>query len=263
MEYLNMYTSPLFLSLGVMFVAYLIAVRYQFYSLVDAVWAFLFTPIVMLNALAGQANPLRNAILVFIVTLWSMRLGVHLTKRLKSHFPTEDSRYVDLRNKWSKNLKINFLLFYLFQGLTVVILSMPFLLIAMNQDKKIQPLEFLGVALWCIGIIGEAIADMQLSRFRQQPENKGKVCEVGLWQYSRHPNYFFEWVIWLGYAFFALSSDLGVLGFLSPIIMLVFLLKVTGVPYAEAMSLKSRGDLYRDYQKRVSVFVPWFPKKAP
>jgi steroid 5-alpha reductase family enzyme len=117
------------------------------------------------------------------------------------------------------------------------------------------------VALWLAGIGGEAVADAQLRAFKAHPASKGRVCAFGLWKYSRHPNYFFEWVVWIGYAVFALGSPWGWAGLASPLLMLFFLLRVTGIPPSEARALATRGDEYRDYQRRTSVFVPWFPKK--
>jgi steroid 5-alpha reductase family enzyme len=99
-----------------------------------------------------------------------------------------------------------------------------------------------------------------LKLFKAQPAAKGRVCDFGLWKYSRHPNYFFEWVVWIGYAVFALGAPLGWIGLASPLLILFFLLCVTGIPPAEARALATRGDAYRDYQRRTSAFIPWFPK---
>jgi steroid 5-alpha reductase family enzyme len=196
-----------------------------------------------------------------MVSVWSTRLGTHLFFRLRAHFPREDGRYDELRNKWAKNLKLNFFIFYMFQGFSVVLLSLPFLLIAQNPRVGFHWLEHAGVFIWLVGLLGEATADQQLKVFKSNPANKGQVCQVGLWNYSRHPNYFFEWLIWVGYFVFALSAPMGWLASISPIIMLYLLLKMTGIPYTEAQSIKTRGDLYRAYQKSTSMFVPWFKKK--
>jgi steroid 5-alpha reductase family enzyme len=101
---------------------------------------------------------------------------------------------------------------------------------------------------------------MQLSLFKAQPAAKGRVCDFGLWKYSRHPNYFFEWLVWIAYFVFALGSPWAWVGLVSPLLMLFFLTRMTGIPPAEARALASRGDAYRDYQRRTSAFIPWFPK---
>ncbi len=114
--------------------------------------------------------------------------------------------------------------------------------------------------LFIVAFLGEIVADAQLAAFKRNPACAGKVCNAGLWRYSRHPNYFFEWLIWVAFFLYALGSPHGWAGFISPLLMLIFLTKVTGIPPAEAQSLKSRGDAYREYQRRTSAFVPWLPR---
>ena len=114
------------------------------------------------------------------------------------------------------------------------------------------------VALWAVAIVGEAAADRQLDRFKRDPANRGRLCDVGLWRYSRHPNYFFEFVIWISYALYAAGSPFGWSGIVSPALILYFLFRVTGIPLTEAQALRSRGEAYRRYQETTSVFVPWF-----
>jgi len=261
MEFLNTATLPLYVSLIIMTFAYVLALKINYFSLVDVVWSYLFTVVVFIYAGVANHLPLRNYLLLFIVSFWSIRLGTHLVFRLKSHYPHEDGRYDDLRAKWAKNLKLNFFFFYLFQGLSVVILSLPFLLIVLNPQPTMHWLEWLGIAVWLIGLTGESLSDHQLKVFKSNPGNKGKVCEMGLWNYSRHPNYFFEWLVWVGYFLFALSAPYGWLAIISPAIILYLLLKMTGIPYTEAQSIKSRGEVYRNYQRTTSMFVPWFKKK--
>jgi steroid 5-alpha reductase family enzyme len=239
-----------------------VALRWRFFSLVDVVWSYLFTGVVALYVILPGGWAPRRWLLLGVVTFWSVRLGTHLLTRLAKHFPTEDNRYSDLRQKWAKNLKSNFLLFFLFQGLSNVILALPFLVISLNPTAQWSPMELFGVIVWLIGVVGESSADAQLRRFRHEEKNRGEVCQVGLWRYSRHPNYFFEWVIWVGYALMAWPAPFGALGLSSPLLMLYLLTKVTGVPYAEASSLKSKGDKFREYQKRVNAFWPWWPRRG-
>ena len=116
------------------------------------------------------------------------------------------------------------------------------------------------MAIWFIAVAGEGVADWQLKQFRSRPENKGKICQSGLWNYSRHPNYFFEWLVWVGFFVFAWDSPFGCFTVLCPALMLFFLLRVTGIPLTEELSLKSKGDAYREYQRTTSAFVPFFKK---
>ena len=109
--------------------------------------------------------------------------------------------------------------------------------------------------------MGEALADAQLKRFKKNAANKGKVCDVGLWNYSRHPNYFFESMIWVGYFLVALNADYGWIGILSPLTITLLLFRVTGIPLTEEQSIRSKGDAYKEYQRTTSMFVPWFKKK--
>jgi steroid 5-alpha reductase family enzyme len=102
-----------------------------------------------------------------------------------------------------------------------------------------------------------------LAQYRGDPVNRGKTCRLGLWKYSRHPNYFFEWLYWWVYVLIAWTAPLGWISLLAPGLMLFFLLKVTGIPATEAQAVRSRGDDYRDYQRTTSMFIPWFPQKTP
>jgi steroid 5-alpha reductase family enzyme len=114
--------------------------------------------------------------------------------------------------------------------------------------------------LWAGAVLGETVADRQLAGFRADPANRGAVCRRGLWRLSRHPNYFFEWVQWWAYVLIGRGAPLTLIG---PAAMLVFLFRVTGIPYTERQALRSRGEAYREYQRATSAFVPWPPRRAP
>ena len=210
----------------------------------------------------------RSALLAAIVVAWSLRLGGHLFVRVKSHHPVEDVRYAELRREWGAATDRKMFGFFLLQGALQVVLSLPMLLAFLNPARHgwvagLGHFELAGLGLWAAGWIGESIADAQLARFRKDPAQRGRVCQTGLWYYSRHPNYFFEWMIWVGYAVFALGSPWGWLGLLSPLLMWHFLVNVTGIPMTEALSVKSKGDAYRDYQQTTSPFIPWRKRARP
>lgn len=135
------------------------------------------------------------------------------------------------------------------QAASVVLLAAAFLLASLNPSPVLHPLEYAGAALWLLALSGEALADAQLAAFKKNPANKGQVCAVGLWRYSRHPNYFFEWLVWVSFFVFALASPCGWLAIVGPASILYLLLRVTGIPMTEEQSLRSRGDAYRRYQK--------------
>ena len=124
-------------------------------------------------------------------------------------------------------------------------------------------MEWAAAVLWLLALAGESLADRQLATFKRDPAKVGRVCDVGLWRYSRHPNYFFEWLVWVAYALFALPAAWGWLSVLSPLLILCLLLRVTGIPLNEAQAVRSKGDAYRRYQAATSAFIPWFPRSLP
>lgn len=241
-------------------VLYALARRIDNYGIVDIAWSYAFGGLAAFYALAGQGRPARRALIAAMVVVWSARLGTHLFVRVVGHHPVEDSRYVQLRRDWAGNFHRKMFGFFQLQAISVIALGVAFLFAAQNSAPALHPLEIAGAALWLIAISGEALADAQLAAFKRDPANKGRVCDVGLWRFSRHPNYFSEWLIWVAYFVFALASPLGWLAIVGPAGILFLLLRVTGIPMAEAQSLRSKGDAYRRYQQTTNAFVPWFPK---
>jgi steroid 5-alpha reductase family enzyme len=231
-------------------------------GIVDIWWSFAFAPVALFYGIFGSGNMLRNSLVAAMVCAWSLRLGFHLYKRVMSHHPQEDPRYAALRQQFPKRTWLMFFGFFQLQGLLVGLLSLPVALACSNAAKGIGAFEMVGVGLWLVAIGGEAVADMQLALFKAHPAAKGRVCDLGLWKYSRHPNYFFEWCVWIAYFVFSIGSPWWWIGIASPLLMLFFLTCVTGIPPSEAHSLASRGEAYRNYQRRTSAFLPWFPKKA-
>jgi steroid 5-alpha reductase family enzyme len=172
----------------------------------------------------------------------------------------EDGRYAALREHWQGH-QGKFFGFFMAQALLVVLFSLPFLAVATNPHTGLTLPMLLGVLVWAGSLAGESLADMQLARFRSCTGNRGKTCRIGLWNWSRHPNYFFEWLHWFAYVLLAWGSPLWWLSLIGPIAMLVSLLWVTGIPYTEQQALRSRGEDYRRYQQDVSMFFPWPPRR--
>lgn len=243
-----------------MLVLWLIHLRTGNASIVDAGWAGGLALLGLLYAALAGGYWLRSVLLAAMAGVWGFRLAIYLAFRIIGH--PEEGRYQELRRQWKTNLPLKFLVFFEFQAVLAVVLSVPFLLAARNPSSAISWLEWSAVGLWTLAMAGEATADAQLSKFKSNPANKGKTCQVGLWRYSRHPNYFFEWLIWVAFALFALDSPSGYWGMLSPALMLYFVLRVTGIPATEAQALRSRGEQYRRYQQTTSAFVPWFTKES-
>lgn len=246
---------------GAFAVLYFVARRMDNYGIVDVAWSYAFGALAAFYALAGPGWPERRALIAALAVVWSVRLGTHLCIRVLGHHPVEDGRYVQLRKGWSANFAARMFRFYQFQAVSVVLLGVPFLVASLNPRASLHPLEIAGALLWLVSITGEALADAQLAAFKRDPANRGRVCDASLWRYSRHPNYFFEWLIWVAYFVFALASPWGWLAIIGPASILYLLLRVTGIPMTEEQSLRSRGDAYRRYQQTTSAFVPWFPRK--
>jgi len=247
---------------GLMLLLWLIHLPLKNAAIVDAGWAGGLAILAVLYAATGGGYWARSTMIGVMASVWGVRLGLYLLiTRIIGH--PEEGRYQELRRQWKTNIPLKFLGFFEFQALLCVLLSGPFLFAAINPAPALSPFEYAGATLWCVAIIGEILADAQLARFKANPANRGKLCDIGLWNYSRHPNYFFESMIWFAYAVFALASPWGWIGLLSPALILYLLLKVTGIPATEAQALRSRGDAYRRYQQTTSMFIPWFPKKTP
>jgi steroid 5-alpha reductase family enzyme len=138
---------------------------------------------------------------------------------------------------------------------------LPFALAAVSTRPFPLASDLVGMALVVVGVIGETVADRQLLAFKQNPAHRGGTCRAGLWRYSRHPNYFFEWVLWCGFGTVGLAGPLGWLGLAAPFLILLSILFVTGIPPTEAQALASRGEDYRHYQRTTSPFVPWPPRR--
>ncbi len=240
---------------------WLLSRRLNNYSFVDITWSYSLALLAPLYALFTAGDSTRRALVLVMACVWSIRLGTYLLIRIRRHHPHEDIRYQVMRQKWAGNLGSRFFAFFQAQAALVVILSVPFALALRNTTSAICFVEWIGFAMWLMAIMGESLADAQMNRFKSDATNTGKVCNLGLWRYSRHPNYFFEALIWLGFWLFACGSPWGWATIYAPLLILFFLLRVTGIPLTEKCAVESKGDAYRQYQKTTSSFIPWFPKK--
>jgi steroid 5-alpha reductase family enzyme len=229
-------------------------------GVVDIFWSYNFPVIAIILFLFAPAFGARKELLCAMVVIAGLRLGTHLTTRVLKHLHEEEPRYAHIRKEWGANAEVKMFGFFQMQAISNVLLAIPFFISAMNITAELSPLEYAGAALWAISVICEAVADQQLASFKKDPSNKGKVCDTGLWHYSRHPNYFFEWLMWVSYFVFALGSPYGYLAIISPAIILYLLTKVTGIPATEQQSLKTKGEKFKQYQRTTSVFVPWIKK---
>ena len=229
-------------------------------SHVDVAWAALIACSALLYALLGDGASVQRALAAMLASVWGFRLAGYLyMNRVRGK--DEDGRYRSLREKWGGNANRNFLLFFEFQALFVVFFSLPFALVCLDDDPTISPVAWIGVAVWAVGNIGAIAADRQLARWRADPANDGRTARGGLWSWSRHPNYFFEWITWCGNALVATTAPSGWIAWVVPAGLLFLLFRVTGIPALEQQALRSRAD-YAEYQRTTSVFVPLPPRSA-
>lgn len=210
----------------------------------------------------GQSQNTRQWLVAALVVIWSVRLGSHIAARTVKI--DDDPRYAAIAKEWGVDSAKKMFLFLQNQAFASIPLVFAIFVAARYPGDALRVQDYLGAVILVIGIAGEALSDSQLKTFRSNPDNKGKVNNYGLWGWSRHPNYFFEWVGWLAYPMIAIAPDYpwGWATLLAPIFMYWILRHVTGVPPLEDQMIKSRGDKYRDYQKRVSVFFPLPPKES-
>ena len=235
-------------------------VRIQRTSLVDVAWTAALGVLALVYAAVGPGWGPRRLLLGILVGIWAARLAGHLWNRLQRD--GEDGRYDAMRAAVGKSEAAFFFGFFQMQAIAAIVFALPYLVIVSDPAAGFRPLEWVGVGVWVLGLLGETVADAQLDRFRKDPANRGTTCRVGLWAWSRHPNYFFEWLMWVGYALIAWHAPLGWIGALGALGMLVMVTQVSGIKFTEQQSLRSRGDDYRRYQEEVSAFFP-LPPRAP
>jgi steroid 5-alpha reductase family enzyme len=234
-------------------------------TLVDVGWALALGLLAFYYSVNGSGAALRRVLIWCMSGLWAVRLILHLVFNRFLGRP-EDARYRSMRERWGKSAQRNFLLYYVGQGILACVMSLPVLFVSANPTAGWHWQEVPAMVLWLTGFSGEATADYQLLRFKRRPENARRTYQEGLWRCSRHPNYFFEWLLWVGFALMALPAPFGWAGLISPLLLLVLIFRVTGIPAAEAQALKTRGQEYHDYQRRTSPFFPWpwpWPPKSP
>ncbi len=251
------------MDLLIMLVCYVIAQRTHRAGIVDAGWSLA----IMLSSLYVAwhhmgGDPATRLFIAIASGLWFARLGSHLLLRYFSE-SREDGRYAQMRRAsgaWAGRV---FLLFFLFQAGLALLFSLPAWLLTRVPTVDWSDHHFVWLTLagllMLIAWIGESLADRQLARFRGEPENRGRTLRTGLWAWSRHPNYFFEWLHWLAYPLIGMSAGLHVL-WLYPALMYLFLRYITGIPFTEQQALQSRGEDYRRYQRETPIFFPRRPR---
>lgn len=230
----------------------------------DVFWSFgtgFLLAIAAFVATGTDSSQARRLLIAAFMLIWGLRLGLYLAPRVAGH--PEDARYANFRTT-AKNYPLTMLFVSLPQAPATALLALSVVAAAMRPAPDVDVRDALAVMIYLVAIVGETMADAQMKRFRGDPANKGKVIDTGLWAWSRHPNYFFQWLGWMAYPIMALDPGrpVSLLTLVAPAVMYGLLRYVSGVPPLEEAMLKSRGEAFRDYQKRVSVFFPLPPKTA-
>jgi steroid 5-alpha reductase family enzyme len=246
---------------AMMVAGWLISLVYKNVTIVDSLWGLGFVLIAWLTFFMSDGYGGRKLLIAGLVTLWGLRLSLYLSWR--NWGKGEDPRYGGWRQKsgdrfWLVSLFKVFILQTLF--LWVISLANQIGQLAATP-AKLTWMDGLGIIMWAVGFMFESLGDWQLAKFKSDPANKGRVMDRGLWAYTRHPNYFGEFLVWWGFFLITLSTPKSWWTILSPIIVSAVLLKMTGIPLTEKALVENRPG-YSDYIKRTSAFVPWLPAKG-
>ena len=244
----------------IMVATWLLSLAIKNASIVDIVWGLGFAITSWVLALAIDGDSTRQILLAFMVGLWGVRLGSYLAKRNLGH--GEDWRYKAMRKKKGANFGlISLVTVFGLQGALMFIVSLPVMFGNSDSTPGVGPIAVVGIMVWAVGFLFEAVGDWQLARFKRDSSNAGKVMQSGLWSLTRHPNYFGNALLWWGIGIVGAETGSGIVGFIGPVVMTFFLLKVSGVPMLER-SLNKRREGYAEYAARTSMFIPRLPKKA-
>lgn len=230
---------------------------------VDTIWTFGLGIVGVASALAPiHGMALRQMVVAIMIAVWAARLGLHIAQR--SAGIADDPRYAEMARQWGDDAPRQMFWLLQIQACVTIPLALAVFLAAHNPAPLFRVQDIAAIVVMAVAIIGEAVADRQLRAFKADPQNKGSVCNAGLWALSRHPNYFFEWLGWLAYPLLAIdvagSYGWGWPALLAPICMYWLLVYVSGIPPLEAHMLRSRGAVFLDYQARTSAFFPMPPK---
>ena len=238
---------------------FLIGKKLNNFCIIDVLWGFSFGILATIFLCTGDGYFTRRLILGFLAITWATRLGAYLLIRIIKKYPQEDKRYKILLSKWGDRKYLNMYVFYHIQGLLIVILSPIFAVPTLQNTSDISISEYIGIFIITTSIICESISDYQLFMHKNST-SKVNVYRKGFWKYSRHPNYFFQWLAWVGFFIFSLNSS-GLFTIYCPLLMLFLLTKVTGINNNEAHNITSKGKEYLIYQKTTSCFIPLPPRK--
>lgn len=230
-------------------------------DIVDIAWGGGFVVAAVASFLLGLQNIGWNiqTLATLLVIVWATRLGYYILRRVTSH--DEDARYVELRKQWRGNLALNaYTRIFLLQGILATIASIAVIHINLSLVASLDMFAYAGLAIWIIGFLFESIGDIQLKQHLADSKNKGTLMTSGLWQYTRHPNYFGEATMWWGIFVIGLGTQFGWIGVVTPILVTSLVLFISGVPITEKRFEGRKG--WKEYKRRTSKFVPLPQREA-
>lgn len=259
------FLAVLIFAVGYFALCWLIAWKLNNWSIVDVAWSYGFAVVglwLLCVHLWGYRLDKQCLLMIAATMLWSLRLGTHLAYRVLGHLDREDGRYLKMRAEWGADTPRKMAGFYFLQAVALTLLCLPLLsTFSLEGEGPVLPIHLGGLGVIAAAMLGEALADAQLAAFKKNPANKGQVCAHGLWAWTRHPNYFCEWLIWVGFALLSYNEIFyGLPGLACAAIMYHLLTKVTGVPLTEVQLLASKGEAYAAYQRQVPAFWPRPPR---
>jgi steroid 5-alpha reductase family enzyme len=223
----------------------------------DVAWGLGFVLLAWISFFISKGNDIRGTLVCVLVSIWGIRLARHIHKRNAGK--AEDYRYLAWRKEWGKWFYLrSYGQVYLLQGALLFLIVTPVLIINQSVGRGLWFLDLLGVLVWGVGFYFESTGDAQLKEFIKDPNNKGKLMRSGLWQYTRHPNYFGEVTQWWGIWIIALSAPFGFIGIIGPITITFLILKVSGIPLLEK-KMEENPD-FADYKAKTNMFLPGKPK---
>lgn len=229
-------------------------------SIVDSFWGPGFFLVAIYTFIKLESPGLRSLLITTLVTFWALRLFLHITVR--NWNKPEDYRYINMRKRWGKSFPVlkAYLHVFILQGVLLYIVALPIVATNTSKMQELSIYNIIGGAIWIIGFFFEVVGDYQLKEFKKDKSNKGKLMTDGLWKYTRHPNYFGEATMWWGIYLVAISSIENIVLIISPVIITLLLLFISGVPLLEK-KYKDRED-FIEYKKRTNKFIPGLPRTS-
>lgn len=255
----NIYINTAILVLIYFSIVFILAQILRNNSIVDSFWGPGFFVVAAYTFLVSQNRGMKSILVTALVTIWAFRLFTHIT--IRNWNKPEDYRYQNMRKRWGNSFPVvkAYVNVFLLQGILLYIIALTIMSANSTDIQSLNLLNTFGLILWVIGFYFESVGDKQLKDFKSRPENKGKIMTEGLWSYTRHPNYFGEATMWWGVFLITISNLSQIWLVVSPLLITLLLLFVSGVPLLEK-KYKDRED-FKEYSKRTNKFFPWFPKK--